>query len=169
MEDEPVIWRGSPSQLLNLKVFVLVGLMLLGLGIGAIFFWPVIFLAVLPLGWVAWEFFVVRCRVFELTSQRLRLYEGVLSRRLDDVELYRVKDTAIEQPFWLRLFGLATVVVETSDRSHATIRIEAIGDAMDVREEVRKNVERLRDQKRVREIDFEGGDGDGFEGDFDAG
>jgi uncharacterized membrane protein YdbT with pleckstrin-like domain len=169
MEDEPVIWKGSPSQLTNLGTFILAGLVAAGAIVGGLFFPPVFVAVLLPLAWAASAFLKVRCRIFELTSQRLRLYEGVFSRRLDDVELYRVKDTAIEQPFWLRLFGLATVIVETSDRSHPKIFIEAISDALDVREKLRANVERLRDQKRVREVDFEGGEDGDFDSDLDIG
>jgi uncharacterized membrane protein YdbT with pleckstrin-like domain len=168
MDEEPVIWKGSPSQLTNLGTFVLAGLVAIGVVVGGIFFPPAFALLLVPVIWVAAVFLKVRCRIFELTSQRLRLYEGVFSRRLDDVELYRVKDTAIEQPFWLRLFGLATVIVETSDRSHAKILIEAIPDGMDVREKLRSNVERLRDLKRVREVDFESGEDGDFDGDMDV-
>ena len=167
MDEEPVIWKGSPSQVTNLGTYVLAGVVAVGVVVVGIFFPPAFALLLLPLGWVAAVFLKVRCRIFELTSQRLRLYEGVFSRRLDDVELYRVKDTAIEQPFWLRLFGLATVIVETSDRSHARILIEAIPDGMDVREKLRFNVERLRDMKRVREVDFESREDDDFVGDLD--
>ena len=109
---------------------------------------------------------MVKCRVFELSCQRLRLRTGVLNRRTDEIELYRVKDTIIEEPFWLRLFGLGTLVLETSDRSHPELSIPAIADVTGLRENVRASVERLRDQKRVREVDFEGGDGDGFDTDF---
>ena len=46
------------------------------------------------------------------------------------------------------------------------MRIYAIDDVTGVREHVRTHVERLRDQKRVREVDFEGGDSD-FDSDID--
>jgi uncharacterized membrane protein YdbT with pleckstrin-like domain len=167
MEDEPVIWKGSPSQLTNLGTFLMAGLVGAGAIVGGLFFPPAFALMLISIVWAGWIYLKVRCRIFELTSQRLRLLEGVLSRRLDEVELYRVKDTAIEQSFWLRMFGLATVIVETSDRSHPNIRIEAIPDGLDVREKLRANVERLRDQKRVREVDFESGEDGDFDGDMD--
>ncbi len=159
---EDILWKGSPSQVLNLGKF-LVGLLLIaGIGVGGTFFplaWAAI---VLPLAWMIWEFLKVRCRVYELTTERLRLYSGVLNQTIDEVELYRVKDTTMERPFWFRMFGLSSLYLETSDRSHPKVELEAVSDAMNLRETLRKQVEYWRDRKRVREVDFEeGGDLEG--------
>jgi len=64
---------------------------------------------------------------------------------------YRVKDFTMERPFWHRLFGLSTLVVLTSDRSHPEIRIEAVRDAFALRDAMRSQVEYLaRPQARPR-------------------
>lgn len=166
---ENVLWKGSPSQLLNLGSY-LVGLVVIaGIGIlGAVLAMPPIWIAlILPIGWMIWKFLTVRCRVYELTDQRLRLYDGVLNQHIDELELYRVKDTRMDKPFMLRIFGLATVHLDTSDRSHPKVEIHAISNAVELRETLREQVERLRDLKRVREVDFEEGgemEGDEFLG-----
>ena len=159
---EDILWKGSPSQVLNLGKF-LVGLLLIGgIGVGGTFFPPAWAAIVLPLAWMVWEFLKVRCRVYELTTERLRLYSGVLNQTIDEVELYRVKDTTMERPFWFRMFGLSSLFLETSDRSHPKVELEAVSDAVNLRETLRKQVEYWRDRKRVREVDFEeGGDLEG--------
>jgi uncharacterized membrane protein YdbT with pleckstrin-like domain len=161
MTDEQVIWKGRPSQLLNFWTFVAC-VALIGLSVGGAFwFAPIAIAALVPLGWAIWRFLVVRCRVYELTSQRLRLYEGVLNQEIDEIELYRVKDTTIQRPFILRMFQLADIALKTSDRSHPDIAMRAIQDGVTVREHIREHVEIIRDQKRVREVDFDSaGDGD---------
>jgi hypothetical protein len=71
----------------------------------------------------------------------------------------------MERPFHLRIFGLSSVDLDTSDRSHPKVRLHAISKAVELRETLREQVERLRDLKRVREVDFEEGgemEGDGF-------
>ena len=88
-------------------------------------------------------------------SERLKLIQGVLNQDIDEIELYRVKDTRVLRPLWLRLFGLGNVVLETSDRTHPNPVLPAIKDAMEVREKLREHVENLREQKRVREVDFD--------------
>lgn len=159
---EEVLWKGSPSQLLNLVKHGLALVVAVAIGVGGFFFPPAWFLLPLPLLWMLWNYLTVRCRVYELTNERLRLYEGVLNQKIDEIELYRVKDTTMERPFWLRIFGLAVLTLDTSDRSHPKVKIEAIADAQNVREKLRKQVEYWRDRKRVREVDFEeGGDLEG--------
>ena len=113
-------------------------------------------LGAIPCGLLAvWKCLVVRCQRFEITTERLRLIQGVLNQDIDEIELYRVKDTRILRPLLLRLFGLGNVVLETSDRTHPNPVLPAIRDAIEVREELRKHVENLREQKRVREVDFD--------------
>ena len=159
---ENVLWKGSPSQVLNLGHYVLAILVAIGFGVGGAFFPPLWFGIIIPLVWMLWAFLQVRCEVYELTDQRLRLRTGVLNQKIDELELYRVKDTSMDRPLKLRLFGLSTVLLDTSDRSHPKVELRAISKADELREKLRERVEYLRDKKRVREVDFEeGGDLDG--------
>lgn len=168
---EETLWKGRPAQIINIWKFILAFLLAVAIGVCAIVFdlGPLWFALLIPLAWAAWIYVVVRCRVYELTSERLRLYNGVLNQRIDEIELYRVKDTVIERPFWLRIFGLSSIVLDTSDRSHPIVELEAIPGGIDLRNLLRKQVEYWRDRKRVREVDFEeGGDMEGDEGLFES-
>lgn len=155
---EEILWKGRPSQLLNLGRFLLALLLAAGIGFGGLFFPPAWFALAIPALWALWEFLRIRCRIYELTAERLRLYSGVLNQEIDELELYRVKDSSMIRPFWLRIFKLSNIRLETSDRSHPQVRLEAIGDATEVREKIRRQVEYWRDRKRVREVDFQDGD-----------
>ncbi|MBB5350784.1 putative membrane protein YdbT with pleckstrin-like domain [Haloferula luteola] len=154
---EEILWKGSPSQILHLGRHLLALVVVGGLGWGGMLFPPVWFALPLPLLWMLWNYLVVRCRTYELTTERLRLYEGVLNQTIDEVELYRVKDTTMDRPFWFRMFGLSNLHLDTSDRSHPKVTIEAVSDGIGLRETLRKQVEFWRDRKRVREVDFEEG------------
>lgn len=164
---ENFVWKGRSSQIVNFWPFLINVLILIAM-LGSAFFFPLITLGVIfPLAYAGWLWLTIRCRVFELTSERLRIYEGVLNQEIDEVELYRVKDTKITKPFWLRIFGFSNLVLETSDRSCPTIEIAAVRDGTEIREKLRKQVEILRDKKRVREVDFESGDDSQAFDDFD--
>lgn len=152
---EEILWKGSPSQVLNLGKFLVALALAAGIAVGGLWFPPLWIALVLPLGWAFWTWLVTRCIRHELTTERIKLYEGVLNQKMDDVELYRVKDTSMERPFWCRIFGLSTLVIETSDRSQPKIEIKAIRDGLGLREMLRKQVEYWRDRKRVREVDFD--------------
>lgn len=154
---EEVLWKGSPSQVLNLGKYAIALALAAGIGIGGMFFPPAWIALALPLGWALWIFIETRATRHELTTERIRLCEGVFNQTMDDVELYRVKDTSMERPFWYRVFGLSTLIIETSDRSQPRIEIKAVRNGDELRETLRKQVEFWRDKKRVREVDFEDG------------
>lgn len=166
---EELLWKGSPSQVLNFGKYFVALAIAVGIGVGGAFFPPAWAALILPLGWMLWLFVETRSVRHELTTERIRLYQGVFNQKMDDVELYRVKDTSMERPFWYRMFGLSTLVIETSDRSQPRIEIRAVHDGEGLRETLRKQVEYWRDRKRVREVDFDesgsfADDGDGGPG-----
>jgi hypothetical protein len=66
-----------------------------------------------------------------------------------------VKDTLMVRTWWMRLTGLASISIQTSDRSLPTLVIPAISNGTELREQLRKQVESQRDTKRVREMDFD--------------
>ena len=140
MSEEKDIWSGSPSQVVNLASFIILGL----------FFW-----LVFPLLIILWKWLVTKTTKYELTTERLRTRCGVLNKKTDELELYRIRDYKLEQPFFLRLFSLGNIVLETSDRSHPQVVIKAIPNGEQLREQIRTHVEACRTSKRVREVDFQ--------------
>lgn len=96
-----------------------------------------------------------RFRVYEITTERIHVTTGILTRRIDDMELYRVKDITVLQPFGLRMMGLSSVVLSTSDRSTPRLVIEAVPNAEKLRDDIRTNVEACRQRKGVREVDYD--------------
>ena len=139
-EAESEIWQASPSQLVNLPLFVFC----------LLFFWLVI-----PIIVALAYYLSTRATQYTLTSQRIRLARGVFNRQVDDLELYRVKDYHVEKPFLLRLFSLGHVILLTSDQTTPNVRLRAISDPEGVADLLREHVEIRRDRKRVSEVDFE--------------
>lgn len=156
MSEEVSLWKGSSSQWLNLGPFAVAAVVAVGIAIGSLFVPPGFIALILPLSYMIWKYLVVRTSIFELTTERLRITTGILNQKIDEIELYRVKDSQIVRPWWMRLTGLASMVMETSDRSMPTLIIPAIPGGAEIRELLRKQVELQRDRKRVREMDFEG-------------
>lgn len=113
---------------------------------------------------VIWTWLRVKTTVFTLTTERFTYAFGVLSRQTENLELYRVKDFTVRQPFWLRLLGLGYVDVTTSDVSDRKLLqrwpsksgqpgVGAIRKPQDVAAMFRKYAERHRQRRGVREID----------------
>jgi uncharacterized membrane protein YdbT with pleckstrin-like domain len=163
MTEENSLWKGSSSQWLNLGPFAAAMLVAAGILVGSLLFPPAAIALVLPVVYLIWRYLVVRTQVFELTSERLRLTRGVINQKIDEIELYRVKDSQMVRSWWMRLTGLASIVMETSDRTLPNLVIPAIHGGEQVRELLRKHVELERDRKRVREMDFDEHGGDAMD------
>ncbi|MEN8784609.1 MAG: PH domain-containing protein [Akkermansiaceae bacterium] len=167
--EENIVWKGRSHQIVNFWPLV-ASILLIMLILVAAFSWSmwIALASIVPFVYGGWRWLGTKLMVFEVTSERMRVYEGILNQEINEVELYRVKDTCLEKPFWLRIFGLSNIVLQTSDRSLPEVNIRAVRDGAEIREKLRKQVETLRDKKRVREVDFEGNDGDDgdFEGEF---
>lgn len=155
MNEENTFWKGSSSQWLNLWPFVAAIILATGIVVGGLFFPPAFVALVLPAAYMIWKYLVVRTRVYEITSQRVRVTSGVINQTIDEVELYRVKDTQMFRPWWMRLTGLASIHLDTSDRSIPNLVIPAVSGGVQLREILREQVELARDRKRVREMDFD--------------
>jgi uncharacterized membrane protein YdbT with pleckstrin-like domain len=137
---ERPLWSGSPSQIINLGPFIGWGLLV----------WLVI-----PIFIILWRWLETRNLRYELTTERLRVRSGVFNRKLDELELYRVRDYRFEQPLFLRLFGLGNVLLTTADKSNPSVTLRAIRDGEALREQIRNAVEACRVAKRVRELDVD--------------
>ena len=162
--EETVIWEGPSSQVINLPVFILCGLMAGALLGGAVALRsrmdPAAALAmagaaVVPLfiGFVKWV--RNRCRRYQVTTERIHLRQGVFARKTDDLELYRIRDYTLDEPFFLRLFGLGNVVLSTDDQTSPNLVIRAVPQVGALRDQIRKHVELCRTRKGVRIAELE--------------
>ena len=163
---EETVWRGSVSQWKNFGFFVLqvlfVGVIVVLFGFAgraspevSNFSPYILILLAVPIFIAGKRYLQTKCRIYELTSERVKTTDGVFSKVTDTLELYRVKDIETRQPFLYRLCGIETVQLNTSDASSPFILIEAIPHAIGLGDKIRNQVEIIRQQKGVREIDVE--------------
>ena len=83
---------------------------------------------------------------YELTSQRLRIYRGVFSRSLHELDLIHVREATYTQHVGERMLNIGDVTLLTSNPEHPEIKLENVKDPMHVRELVRQAY--LAEQKR---------------------
>ena len=162
---EETLWRGTSAQVKNAGAFVLCGLCLCVLLLLFAILWRnestrdfspyILSPAIVPIFIALTRFLQTKNKVYELTSERLKITEGVFNKVTDTLELYRVKDLETRQPFWSRMCGLENVQVNTSDVSTPFVLVDAVPIKAGLGDKIRNAVENVRMQKRVREIDIE--------------
>ena len=155
--EESAIWTGSPSQWLNAGWFITC---LIAIGVlstvAALTAQPLLTaLSSIPIITAFWKYLVVRSTRIDVTTERITTTVGIFSRRKWDMELYRVKDTMLHEPFLLRLVRRANIQIISSDRSSPNVTLPALPNAEWLRQQIRSNVERLRLKRGVRELDMD--------------
>jgi membrane protein YdbS with pleckstrin-like domain len=164
---EDMVWRGSVSQWRNFGIFALqilvaAAIVFISIVVGRgsspevrKFSSYILILLAVPMFIAAKRYLQTKCTVYEVTTERLKTTEGILSKVTDTLEFYRIKDIERRQPFLYRLCGIENVQLNTSDTSSPLVIIEAIPQSAGLADVIRNHVETIRQQKGVREIDVE--------------
>ena len=155
---EQTLWTGSPSQVKNLPSFLLAALFAGGILFATLVLWnwpPGVGFIGIPVIYAVCRWMAVSTEQFQLTTERLLTSHGVFSRTTDSLELYRVKDLRILQPFRLRLCGLENIELTTSDHTTPTVVIDHIPSSLHLASQVREQVEACRQAKGTREVELE--------------
>jgi uncharacterized membrane protein YdbT with pleckstrin-like domain len=95
-----------------------------------------------------------RSKRYELTTQRLRVTTGLLSTTTQEIELRRVRDTVVVQPFFLRMMGLGHVTLLSADSSTPRVTLDAVPDPTRLQSTIRELVQEAYRRGAVREFDI---------------
>lgn len=167
---EKILYKGGPSQMLNLVTYVICGFMLLlaivsGVlwenvlaqtlaGYKVIYFCIAKLLFVFTIFWAGKAWILTKTHKYQITSERLQETEGVFSRATYELELFRVRDITFSEPFFLRLVGCGDIILNTTDKTSPIIVIHGLKNARQVMDLLRKNVDIMRGRKGVRDIEM---------------
>ena len=112
-----------------------------------------IYLSVYVLINLFWQILKVWCIRYEIDPEQLRYSSGILLRKHEFVENYRIKDFLIERPLIYRIFGLGNLTIYTSDKTTPILHLYAIRNPEEKYQILRGLVEISRKEKHVYEID----------------
>lgn len=101
---------------------------------------------------VAW----VRSRAthYRVTSQRVVVESGLLNKRLDQIDLYRIHDYVVERPLGQRLLGTGNLLLATQDRSTPAVALRGLStDVVALYERLRTATEAEKRRRGVRVLD----------------
>lgn len=150
MEEEKIICEVSPSQILNLKAFVFSILAIAAIIAAAIYIKEnlVYALLIIPILYAVWKYFSLKSIKLTVTDQRLILCEGLLNKTTNETELYRVRDSSIEEPLFFRMFGCGNVNIFTTDEADSKLHFKGYPKPHWLKDQIRNYSEACRQKKR---------------------
>lgn len=153
-EPEQELWKGGLSWLALAHLWILwflwTGLLLFvyfkWLGDSRIFTYVVLVLVCLPLGYIVVKLGYGKLAIrYRLTSHRFFKQVGILSRKLNELELVRVDDVSVEQNVIQRLFDVGTVtIIAPTDNTDPRLEVYGIDAPIPLKEKIRENVQKRR-------------------------
>jgi uncharacterized membrane protein YdbT with pleckstrin-like domain len=159
--EETLIWEGAQSQVLNLGSFILFFIIAAVITVAALLLAPpplnllLLALNIIPLAYLIYKIIMVRSVKYRITDQRVISTTGIFSKKTDALELYRIKDLEVMQPFLMRIFGKGKIILKSYDSSNPEFTINAIPSPLSLYDKLRIAVEKRRDLKRVRGVEFD--------------
>lgn len=93
---------------------------------------------------------------YRITNKRIVVESGVLGKRLEQIDLYRVNDYTVDRPFSQRLLGTGNLLLKTMDRTTPELSIVGIKtDVVELYEQLRSATELEKTHRSVRVVDYE--------------
>lgn len=93
---------------------------------------------------------------YRITTQRVVIERGLLSKRMDQLDVYRIVDFSIEIPFSQRLLGTGNLVLKAMDSTTPEVQLLALKtDVRALYENLRRATEIERKRRGVRVVDGE--------------
>ena len=128
-ETEKTLFTGHPAVIYNVWQWVAVTFTL---GIAYLFYW-----------------IQSISTTYQITTQRVRIERGILSKSKENVELFRVDHFDLHKPLGMRLAGQCILHLRSSDTSFPTVMILGIPNLESLADTLRECSLRERTRRRV--------------------
>ena len=115
-------------------------------------YWPaLIWLAAASATFAVYRYLYIRRIRYLITSEYLQINRGLFFRRIDTIELFRVKDYTLEQPLLLQILRLMDLQLFTTDPINPIVWLRGIPRS-DLVETLRERVLATRRNNQIYEI-----------------
>jgi uncharacterized membrane protein YdbT with pleckstrin-like domain len=128
-EVEKPLFTGHPAVIYSAWQWIIV---VLTLGIALLVYW-----------------FKSLATTYEITSQRVRIERGILSKVKDSIELFRIDHFDLHKPLGMRLVGYSLLHLRSSDASFETVILYGIPNLEQLADTLRECSLRERSRRRV--------------------
>lgn len=113
---------------------------------------PMWLLTLLGTPMLLWSYLQHITTRYKVTRRRVEFQSGVITRRLDSLELWRVLDVRYEQSLLDRLFDNAKITLIGTDQTHPNLRLYGLPNHRQLFERLREAVQFARSHNRPMEL-----------------
>lgn len=93
------------------------------------------------------------CTKWEITNTQILIYKGILFKKIDFIELYRVIDFQIKTNPILKLFNITSIVIVSQDNNTPQLILYGIKhDPLKLVNNIRQRVQQQRKENHIYEI-----------------
>jgi len=131
-EIEKTLYSGHPAVIYSVWQWIPV---ILTVGIAYLFYW-----------------FTSIGITYQITTQRIKIERGVLSKTKDSVELFTIEHFDLQKPLGMRLAGYCTLRLRSSDTNFQTVSIYGIQNLESLADTLRECSLRERTRRRITSI-----------------
>jgi uncharacterized membrane protein YdbT with pleckstrin-like domain len=102
-------------------------------------------------GLACYRLLYIRSFKYQVTAEYILLTQGIFFKRIDQVELFRIKDYIITQSFIMQICKLMQLTLKSTDAENATIRFRGIPES-NILETIRARVLEARKNNNIYEL-----------------
>ena len=161
-EPEVVYYQGRPmfrADQVSVLLFGGVGVVLVVLGLLAlvlswgIAWWVALVLVAAGVLAVVIPVWLTRLTRYRITSHRIDFERGILTKRIDTLELWHVDDISFRQGIVDRIFNAGCIVVMSDDKTTPRLDLHGVPDPRAVFEALKNRVIAVKRQRGVIKVD----------------
>ena len=94
---------------------------------------------------------------YSMSDDRIFCEKGLLNMKFEEILLYRVRDISMKITLGQRIFGVGSILLQSSDKTAPVLEIKNVKNPRQVKEMIHQQVEQVKEQRRMRfgeDIDF---------------
>ncbi|MFQ9885130.1 MAG: PH domain-containing protein [Negativibacillus massiliensis] len=87
---------------------------------------------------------------YSMSDDRIFCEKGLLSVKFEEILLYRVRDISMKITLGQRIFGVGSILLQSSDKTSPVLELKNIKNPREVKEMIHRQVEEIKVQCRMR-------------------
>ncbi len=86
---------------------------------------------------------------YSMSDDRIFCEKGLLNMKFEEILLYRVRDISMKITLGQRIFGVGSILLQSSDKTAPVLEIKNVKNPRQVKEMIHQQVEQVKEQRRM--------------------